>query len=94
MIKGFLNLPWFVWAGAALAVALIYTFWVPQKIAPDTSGLRLLIIRWAHPLTWYLLALNFVLRGVSPEWNGVANMVAATGGASYLLFMFTTFVTK
>lgn len=94
MIKGFLNLPWFVWAGLALVVALIYTFWVPQKIAPDISGIRLCIVRWAHPLTWYLLALNFILRGLSPEWAGIANMVAAAGGLMYLLFMFMTFVIK
>ncbi|MCL4270624.1 MAG: hypothetical protein KJZ72_13810 [Anaerolineales bacterium] len=94
MFKGFLNLPWFVWAGLAFIIALIYTFWVPQKIAPDASGLQLFIIRWAHPLTWYLLTVNFILRDISPEWNGLANLIAIAGGLSYLLFMLMTFVVK
>lgn len=94
MIKGFLNLPWFGWAGLALVIAILYSVWVPQKIAPDLSGFRLFIVRWGHPLTWYLLALNFILRGISPEWNGIANMVAAAGGLMYLLFMIMTFVVK
>ncbi len=94
MIKGFLNLPWFVWAALALVVATVYAFVWPQKIAGAVTGLRFFIIRWGHMLTWILLAVNFLLRGISPSLNGMANLIAIAGGGSYFLFMFMSFVVK
>ena len=32
-----------------------------------------------HALTWFLLALSFCLRGLSPSLNGVANVIALVG---------------
>lgn len=94
MIKGFLNLPWLAWAGLALVVALVYSFlWIP-KSAETATGLRFFILRWGHALTWFLLTINFVLRGISPNLNGIANLVAGAGGVMYLLFMITAFVIK
>ena len=61
MIKGFLNIPWFAWAGLALIIALIYSFiWIP-KSAFEATGFRFFILRWGHALTWFLLTINFVL---------------------------------
>lgn len=94
MIRGFLGLPWFVWAVLALLVALIYTFVWPHKVVNEAAGLRFLIIRWGHTLTWLLLAINFILRGISPSLNGAANLVAAAGGIVYFLFMFMSFVMR
>jgi hypothetical protein len=94
MIRGFLNLPWFVWAALALLVALIYAFVWPHKVMSESTGLRFLIIRWGHTLTWLLLAINFILRGISPSLNGAANLVAVAGGIVYILFMFMSFVMK
>lgn len=94
MIRGFLGLPWFVWAALALLVALIYTFVWPHKVVSESAGFRFLVIRWGHPLTWLLLAINFILRGISPSLNGSANLVAAAGGIVYILFMFMSFVMK
>ena len=74
MIKGFLNLPWFVWAGLALVVAVIYAFVWPQKAASVATGFRFFILRWGHALTWILLAVNFLLRGLSPSLNNLANI--------------------
>ncbi len=93
MIKGFLNLPWFVWAVLALMVAVVYSFIWPQKVVASTN-FRFFIIRWGHALTWFLIALNFVLRGISPSWNGIANIIALTGGIMYILFLTITFVVK
>ena len=94
MIKGFLNLPWFVWAGLALVIAVIYSFVWPQKAVAVPSGFRFLVLRWGHALTWLLLAINFLLRGLSPSLNGAANLIALAGGLVYLLFMVMTFVVK
>ena len=94
MIKGFLNLPWFVWAALALLIAIIYAFVWPQKTAEGISGFRFFIIRWGHTLTWVLIAINFVLRGISPSLTGTANLFALAGGIMYLLFIVMTFVVK
>jgi hypothetical protein len=94
MIKGFLNVPWFVWAALALVVAGIYAFVWPQKAVTVTTGFRFFVLRWGHSLTWLLLALNFLLRGVSQSWNGVANLIALTGGLMYILFIVMAFVVK
>lgn len=94
MIRGFLGLPWFVWAMLALIVATIYTFVWPQKAVTEPAGFRFLIVRWGHALTWLLLTVNFVLRGISPSLGGAANMVALGGGLIYLLFLLSTFVVK
>ena len=94
MINGFLNLPWFLWAGLALVVAVIYAFVWPHKALTVATGFRFLIIRWGHALTWLLLTINFVVRGINPKFNGTANLVAAAGGLMYLFFMVMTFVEK
>ena len=94
MIKGFLNLAWFLWTAPALVVALIYSFVWPQKAVTVTIGFRVFVLRWGHALTWILLAINFLLRGLSPSLNGVANIVALAGGLMYALFMVMTFVAK
>ena len=93
MIKGFLNLPWFAWAALALIVAVVYSFVWPQK-ALTMEGFRFFVIRWGHAVTWLLLAINFILRGISPSLNGVANLVALAGAAMYFLFIAMSFVIK
>ena len=94
MIKGFLNLPWFAWAGLALIVAVIYAFIWPEKTGTTAIGFRFFILRWGHTLTWILLAINFFLRGFSPSLNGMANLIALAGGVMYFLFLMITFVVK
>jgi hypothetical protein len=94
MIKGFFNLPWFAWAGLALIVAVIYYFVWPYKVVTVTTGLRFFVIRYAHALTWFLLAINFLLRGLSSSFNGAANIIAAVGGLVYVLFLVMTFGVK
>jgi hypothetical protein len=94
MIKGFLNLPWFAWAVIALLIAVLYSFVWPKDRMADPTGFRFLILRWGHALTWLLLTINFVLRGMDPKYNVAANLIAAVGGLFYLLFMAMTFVAK
>jgi hypothetical protein len=94
MNKGLLNLPWFLWAGLALMIAVVYSVLWPQKAAPADTGIRFFILRWGHALTWLLLALNFLLRGLSPSLNGVANLLALAGGVMYFFFLMMTFMVK
>jgi len=94
MIEGFLNLPWFLWAALALILAFIWIYVGPHTKIPASPSLRFFIIHWGHALTWLLLAVNFLLRGIDPGWNGIANMVAAGGGLMYVLFMLMTFIVK
>jgi hypothetical protein len=94
MIKGFLNIPWFAWAALALLIAVIYSFLWPHRALTVSTGFRFLVIRWGHALTWLLISVNFILRGLDPKFTGTANVVAAAGGFIYLLFMVMTFVLK
>ena len=94
MIKGFLNLPWFLWAGLALILAVIYTFVWPEKTAIGVAGVRFFILRCGHALVWVLLTINFLLRGSDPSFHGMANVIALAGGLLYLLFLVATFVVK
>ena len=94
MIKGFLNLPWFLWAGIALIIAVIYTFVWPHKEVANATGFRFFVLRWGHALTWLLLTINFLLRGIDPSLNGLASLIALAGGLMYLLFMVMTFVVQ
>lgn len=94
MIKGFLNLPWFAWAGLALVVAVIYSFVWPQKALAVDTGFGFFILRWGHALVWLLLTIQFVLRGISPSLNGAANLVALAGGIIYALFLLNVMMVK
>lgn len=94
MIRGFLNLPWLAWAGLALVIAIAYSFFGIPKSAETAVGFRFFILRWGHALTWFLLTINFVLRSISPNLNGIANLVAGAGGVMYLLFMMIALVVK
>jgi hypothetical protein len=94
MIKGFLNLPWFVWAALTLIIALIYSFVWPKDRITDLAGFRFLVLRWGHALTWLLISINFILRGLDPKLGGIANLIAASGGLIYLSFIVMSFVVK
>ena len=94
MIKGFLNIPYFAWSVLALILAVIWIYVWPHQTVTATTGFRYFAIRWGHALTWLLLAVSFFLRGISPSFNGMANLIALMGGIVYLLFMLMTFVAK
>ena len=87
MIRGFLNQPWFLWAGLAMILSIVWVFVGPHTKMPAAPGFRYFIIRWGHALTW-------LLRGMNPSFNGTANSIAAIGGLAYLLFVVMTFVVK
>lgn len=94
MIKGFVNLPWVIWAGLSLALAVLWVYVGPHTKTQVQPGMRYFFVRWGHTLTWVLLAINFLLRGIDPSLNGAANIFALAGGAVYLLFLAMTFIVK
>ena len=94
MSSGFLHLPWFLWAGLALVIAVVYSFIWPKKSVTETHRFRFFIVSWGHALTWFLLSLNFLLRGLSRALDGAANLLALVGGLFYALFILMTFVIK
>lgn len=94
MINGYFGLPWALWTGLALIVAVSCMYLWPRKMARMTTGFRFLVICWGHALTWLLLAINFLLRGINPSLSGAADMIALAGAFVYILFMTTTFVIK
>ena len=81
-------------ATISLIVAVIYSFVWPRKAVTKTAGFRFFILRWGHALTWILLAINFILRGVGPDLNGASSFFALAGGVMYVLFVVMTLVVK
>jgi len=94
MINGFFGLPWFLWAGLALFIAVVYSFVWPSEAATENTGFRYFILRWGHALTWLLLTINFVMRGIGSDLNGGASFFALAGGVTYVLFLSMTYVVK
>jgi hypothetical protein len=94
MVKGFLNIPWIAWSALAFIVAIIYSFIWPNDRIRNLTGFRFLVLRWAHALTWFLLAVNFLLRGIDASFNGAADIIALGGGLAYISFLLITIVVK
>lgn len=94
MNKGFLNLPWFLWALLALGLSIVWVFLGPHTRMSAEPGFRFLVVKWGHALTWLLLAISFFLRGLSPGLANAANSIAVAGGLVYALFIVMTFVAK
>jgi drug/metabolite transporter (DMT)-like permease len=94
MIKGFLNLPWFLWATLALILSILWVYVGPHTKLKPAPGFLYFIVRWGHALTWLFLAVSFALRGIGPDLNGGSSFFALAGGVMYILFMAMTFVLK
>lgn len=86
MIEGFLGVPWLVWAGLAAVVGAVFTVFQIPKQTPDTAGLTHFVLRWFHSITWFLLAVSFLLRGLSPDLAGIADVLAYVALGAYLGF--------
>ncbi len=83
---GFIGVSWLAWAAvAAVASALFTVIQIPEQ-TPHTTGLTYLILRWAHSITWLLLALSFLIRGLAPRLTGLADVVGVTALGAYLAF--------
>lgn len=83
---GFIGVSWLACAaGAAVASALFTVIQIPNQ-APHTTGATYLTLRWAHSITWLLLALSFLIRGLAPDLTGLADAIGLTALAAYIAF--------
>lgn len=84
------GISWWVWAGLALVVAIIYAVVHPQpNVGVTLAAWQLWVLRWGHTAVWLLLALSCVIRAVAPQSTEVANGVAFLALPIYGLFLFT-----
>lgn len=88
---GFLGISYFVWAGLALVLALVFVFVVPNAILiSGTQGIHFFVLRWFHSLIWVVLALSFVLRGTENDTAiQIANLLGPVAGLMYIVYIVT-----
>ena len=86
MTTGLFGVPWFAWAGLAVALAALFTVIQIPEQAPWTTGFTHLALRWFHSITWLLLALSFLLRGLASAPSAMANPVGMVGLGTYITF--------
>jgi hypothetical protein len=84
------GISWWIWAGAALIVAIIYAFVYPQPGEGVTlAAWQSWVLRWGHTAVWVVLAASCVIRALSPQSAGIANNIAFLALPLYGLFLFT-----
>jgi hypothetical protein len=82
-----------VWAGLAFVVAAIFAFVAPGSAG--TTGLRYLVLRWFHPVTWALLGSSALIRAFATGDPGPsADLVAQLALVVYLVFLVTFVATR
>jgi hypothetical protein len=95
MERGWLNLPYVVWAAICLAFALAWAVAWPRERAVEALGLRLFLIRWGHSITWGLLAAMCAMKaGSRPNLAGWGNVVGLLAVPAYLAFLTATFIVR
>ena len=83
---GFLGASWLVWAGLAAVLSALFTVLQIPKQTPQTTGLTHFALRWFHAITWFLLALSFLIRALLPGQPTLADAVGVTALATYIAF--------
>jgi hypothetical protein len=82
------GVPWSVLVVFALAVAAVYFV---VDMGEGTTGLRWLLVRWAHPVVWVVLALAaLAMTRLTPLPAAWAGPIGAVGGVLYLAFLVAT----
>ena len=95
MSSTLLGLPLFVWGIACVVAASIWVRVWPRERGTSAGGLRLMILRWFHALTWLLLGVAAFSAGF-PGLGGtrLAQPIALLALALYLIFMTTFAISK
>ncbi|MBA3468441.1 MAG: hypothetical protein H0T53_02240 [Herpetosiphonaceae bacterium] len=84
-----LGIPLVVWGIVCLALTIVWVLVWPSERVAVASGLRFVILRWFHALTWLLLAVAAFLAALSSGGAGRARPVAQLALVVYLVFMAT-----
>ncbi|MDQ5874130.1 MAG: hypothetical protein M3526_01965 [Actinomycetota bacterium] len=86
MTEGFIGVSWFVWAGLACLLACMFTVFQIPKQTPQTTGFTYFVLRWFHSVTWLLVAISFLIRGLAPARSAIADAVGLAGLGAYIAF--------
>jgi hypothetical protein len=82
----FIGVSWLAWAGVAAVASALFTVIQIPKQTPHTTGLTHFVLRWAHSITWLLLAQSFLIHGLAPDLSTLADAVGLMGLGAYIAF--------
>jgi hypothetical protein len=94
MRRGWLNVPFVVWAGICIAIAIVYVWiWPSESVSANTSALRFFFIRWGHSIAWVLLGLMCVMKATEhPHMQTWSSRVGLGALPFYIGFLFSSYV--
>jgi len=94
MTSTFLGLSLTYWSLPCLMMAAIWSFIWPSYRAKGAPLLRWLVLRWAHALTWLLLAVALLLAGTGLAGGGQsAGLLGVLALFVYFSFLYVTMST-
>lgn len=95
MQSSFLGLSLTYWAIPCLMMAAIWSVIWPSYRAQGASSWRRLVLRWAHALTWLLLAIALLLAGTGLAGGGqTAAILGVLALVAYGSFLYVTITTQ
>lgn len=95
MQSTFLGLSLTYWSIPCLVMGSIWLFIWPSYRAEGASLVRWLILRWAHALTWFLLAAATLLTGTGLGGSGwLGAILALLAVVAYGSFLYVTVTTN
>ncbi len=95
MTPSFLGLSLTYWAIPCLMMAAIWSVIWPSYRAQGAVLWRRLVLRWAHALTWLLLAVALLLTGTGLGGGGqTAALLGVLALVAYFSFLYVTMTTK
>jgi hypothetical protein len=83
-----LGVPAFAWAALCLALAVLWLFVWPSGQATGTAGFTYLALRWAHSVTWLVLAVAAAAAALG--FPVAAQRVAMAALPAYAAFLYAT----
>jgi hypothetical protein len=83
-----LGVPAFVWAALCLALSVLWIFVWPSGQAAATSGFTYFALRWAHSLTWLVLAVAATAAALGLAV--AAQRIAMLALPAYAAFLYAT----
>jgi hypothetical protein len=83
-----IGVPAFVWAGLCLVLSVVWVFVWPAEKAAGTSGFTWFALRWAHSVTWLVLAVAATCAALGAP--NAAQRVAMLALPVYAAFVWAT----
>jgi hypothetical protein len=88
MGDSFLGLSLTYWAIPCLVMAGVWTFLWPNYRAQGAPPVQRFLLRWAHALTWLLLAIALFVSGAGLPGGGLlGSILGLLALVSYVLFL-------